>query len=45
MRAKSRISERRECQLMALSRTVFSYKPTPEADRGRLRCRIVNLAA
>lgn len=45
MRAKTRISERRACQLMAISRTVLHYKRQPEEDGGQLRCRIVDLAA
>jgi putative transposase len=45
MRAKTAISERRACQLMAISRTVLHYQPQPEADGGQLRCRIVDLAA
>ncbi len=45
MRAKTKISERRACQLMAISRTVLHYVPGREADGGQLRCRIVELAA
>lgn len=45
MRAKTKISERRACQLMAISRTVLHYAPGREADGGPLRCRIVELAA
>jgi len=45
MRAKTVISERRACQLMAISRTVLHYAARPEVDGGQLRCRIVELAA
>ncbi len=45
MRAKTKISERRACRLMAISRTVLHYAPGREADGGQLRCRIVELAA
>jgi putative transposase len=45
MRAKTKISERRACQLMAISRTVLHYTPRLEADGGQLRCRIIELAA
>jgi putative transposase len=45
MRAKTAISERRACELMELSRTVLHYEGRAEADAGRLRMRIGELAA
>ena len=45
MRAKTVISERRACQLMAISRTVLHYAARPEIDGGQLRHRITELAS
>ena len=45
MRAKTGISERRACQLMAVSRTVLHYKPRGDQDNGHLRSRITELAS
>jgi putative transposase len=45
MRAKTKISERRACELMELSRTVLHYEPVLDRDAGLLRSRIVELAA
>ena len=45
MRAKMRISERRACQLMSISRTVLHYARRPDVDDGSLRGRIAELAA
>jgi putative transposase len=45
MRAKTRISERRACVLMDLSRTVLHYAPCAQVRNEHLRARIQQLAA
>jgi putative transposase len=45
MRAKTRISERRACSLMGLSRTVLHYAPFSHPRNDQLRARIQQLAA
>jgi putative transposase len=45
MRAKTRISERRACALMGLSRTVLHYAPCSRPRNDQLRVRIQQLAA
>jgi putative transposase len=45
MRAKTAISERRVCQLRAMSRTVLHSIAQLEVDGGQPRCRIVEQAA
>jgi len=45
MRARTKISERRACALMGLSRTVLHYAPCPQPRNDQLRVRIQQLAA
>jgi putative transposase len=45
MRARTRISERRACALMGLSRTVLHYAPCAQPRNDQLRVRIQQLAA
>jgi len=45
MRARTRISERRACVLMGLSRTVLHYSPCAEPRNDQLRVRIHELSA
>ena len=44
MRAKTTISERRACQLVGLSRSVFQYKPIPSEQTQALQARIIDIA-
>jgi putative transposase len=44
MRARTKISQRRACLLVGISRAVLHYTPKVEADGGQLRGRIIDLA-
>jgi putative transposase len=45
MRARTKISERRACVLMGLSRTLLHYEPYAQLRNDQLRVRIQQLAA